>query len=204
MSTINGISQTSRLADYLDSTSNSNLDSKEIFKKLSIDVGGDGKTITEDQLNNYIKKTEDAKAAYSAQKTDEDTSGISDTELEGLKTLQKNWDKISNGGDKITYANISASGYKDTLTGMDEADTSSVDVESLQEDYNQSLQDINDYLMSSALKTSTSSSSGAKSLLNTLLTGTTDENDDSNADMIAKLVNLLEDFKSTSTIETEA
>ena len=200
---INGISQSNRLADYLNSTSNDNLDSKKIFNKLSIDVGNDGKTITKDQLDSYIKNAEEAKSAYKAKETDTDESGISDTELSGLKTLQKNWDDISEGGDKITYFNVSASGFKSTLTGMDEEDTSKVDVKSLKEDYQQSIQDINSYLMESALGTS-SNSSGAKSLLNTLLTGTTDENDDDNANLISKLVNIIEDYKSTSTIETEA
>jgi len=41
-------------------------------------------------------------------------------------------------------------------------------------------------------------------MLNTLLSGNTDENDDSNANLIATLTNLIANSKSTSTTEVEA
>lgn len=195
MSGINGIAQSNLLAGYLNSTSNSDLDAKNIFKKLSIDTGGGGKEINKEQLDSYIENIKTAKA----QKVD--NSGVSTEELNGLTKLQKDWDKISLGSDSITYSNISASGNKETLLAMDTADKPKVDIKKLKE----SETDINAYLVDSALKFSADDNGkSAKSLLNTLLTGTTDENDDSNADLIGKLVNIIEDYKKMSTIEEEA
>lgn len=197
MTTINGISKDNLLGNYLNSTSNKNLNAKEIFKELSIDVGGDGKNITKKQLDSYIEKVSQAKASKT------DTTTVSDEELNGLKTLQKNWDKIADGGDKISYANVSASGFKSTLSAMDSADKT-VDLSKFK---TTTKQDVDNYLMESALSFSTSSSSSKSNLqstLHTLLTGTSDENDDNNANSIAKIINQLADLKKTSTIETEA
>lgn len=195
MTTINGISKNNLLGNYLNSTSNKNLNAKEIFKELSIDVGGDGKTITKKQLDSYIEKVTEAKASKT------DTTTVSDEELNGLKTLQKNWDKAADGGDKITFSSVSAAGFKSTLTGMDSADkkvdTSKFTVTSKQ--------DIDNYLMNSALSFSVKDSeTDAKSMLKRLLTGSTDENDDFNANTIAKLTNMIESYKTKSTIEEEA
>lgn len=196
MTTINGISKDNLLGNYLNSTSNKNLNAKEIFKELSIDAGSDGKTITKEQLNSYIDKVTQEKDSKT------DTTTVSDEELAGLKTLQKNWDAVADGGDEITYSSVSASGFKSALTGMDSADKK-VDLSQFNVT---SKQDIDNYLMESALSFSTKSSSSSswQSTLNTLLTGTTDENDDSNANLIATLTNLIAESKKTSTIETEA
>lgn len=195
MTTINGISKNNLLGNYLNSTSNKNLNAKEIFKELSIDVGGDGKTITKKQLDSYVEKVTEAKASKT------DTTTVSDEELAGLKTLQKNWDKIADGGDKISFSNVSAAGFKSALTEMDSADKK-VDMSQFKVT---TKQDIDDYLMNSALSFSVKDSeTGAKSMLKRLLTGSTDENDDFNANTIAKLTNMIESYKTKSTIEEEA
>lgn len=195
MSTINGISKENLLGNYLNSTSNKKLNAKEIFKELSLDVGGDGKTIAKKDLDSYIEKVTEAKASKT------DTTTVSDEELTGLKTLQKNWDKISYGGDEISFSNVSASGFKSTLVEMDSADKK-VDLSKYKVT---SKQDIDDYLMNSALSFSVKDSeTGAKSMLKRLLSGTTDENDDFNANTIARLTNMIEGYKTKSTIETEA
>lgn len=179
------------LARYLDSTDSKDLNPKEIFKKLSIDVGSDGKTISKDQLDSYVKKAESGKIE------------ISDEELSALQDMQDSWDKISQGNDSITYADMSQN--KDILTSMAPEETETTDYEAAAK---QATADAYAYIMQSALGTSSSSgsSSTANSLLNTLLTGNTDENDDANADLIDKLTNLIAEFKSStkSTIETEA
>lgn len=201
MAEISNVSSKSHLASYLDSTSQKDLDTKTEFKKLSIDVGSDGKEISKEQLDKYVAKAEEAKKAYTNKKTEEDTSGISDKELAGLKDMQKNWDKISNGKDSITYADMSQN--KDMLTALDTPDKkSSVDVEALKKnEFN-----VNDYLTEAALNFSVdiNKTSGQKSLLQTLLTGNTDENDDSNSELIAKLTNMLEEIKNKPTVEEEA
>lgn len=195
MTTINGISKENLLGNYLNSTSNKKLDAKEIFKELSIDAGGDGKSITKKQLDSYVEKISQAKASKT------DTTTVSDEELAGLKTLQKNFNKAADGGDSITFSSVSAAGFKSTLLSMDAADKTT----DLSQFKVTSKQDINNYLMNSALSFSVKDSeTDAKSMLKTLLTGTTDENDDSNANMIAKLTNIIASYKTKSTIETEA
>lgn len=190
-STTNNTAKTTSLGSYLESTPKSELDTKEMFKKLSIDVGGDGKTITKDQLDNYITKAEKGKV------------NISDEELNSLQDLQDNWDNIAQGGDSITYANMSQN--KDILTSMaPEETTTTTDWKTLATD---STAQAYEYIVQSALGTSTGSTPSASSyssLLNTLLTGTTDKNDDANAELISKLTNLIAQSKNKSTIETEA
>ena len=187
-------SDTTSVGLYLNSTPSGKADAKSIFSNLSLDVGGDGKTITKDQLNSYVKKAQDGKIS------------IPKEELDALITLQKNWDKISTGGDKISYANVSASGNKSTLLSMVPTANSSKTVD-MSEDAAASMTKINNMLISSALGTSTNNSSPKDSysaMLKTLLSGTTDENDDSNANLIATLTNLIANSKSASTVETEA
>lgn len=201
MTNINSVGSSSLTASYLDSTPKAKVDPKKVFQELSIDMGGDGKAITKKQLDSYIAK---AKAAKSGK---EDTSGISDNELKGLETMQKNWDKISRGSNSITYSNMSSAANKSTLTSMDTADkTTTIDKSADAKEFTKT---INDYIVTSALNinpsTNTNSSNNAHSMLKTLLTGTTDENDDSNAELIAKLTNIIEDSKKAkSTVETEA
>lgn len=197
MSNINAVGSSSLLAGYLNSTDNAKLDPKKIFQELSIDAGGDGKNLSKKQLDSYITKVKAAKA----EKTD--TSGINDNELKGLETIQKNWDKISKGSDSITYSNMSSAANKSILTSMDTADkTTKIDKSADAKEFTKT---INDYIVTSALNTNTNSSNNAQSTLKTLLTGTTDENDDSNAELIAKLTNIIaESKKAKSTIETEA
>jgi len=181
------------LGNYLNSVSPDKADAKTIFSKLSIDVGGDGKSITKAQLTSYIDQAQNGKVS------------IPDEEMSALKTLQTNWDKVSDGGDSINYSNVSASGYTSTLQSMvPDNSKNTVDKSS---DFADSKTKIDNELISSALGTSISSSSSTNnysSMLKTLLTGTTDENDDSNAETIAKLTNLIANSKPTSTVETEA
>lgn len=177
---------------YFNSVPSEKANPKDIFRNLSLDVGGDGKSITKAQLDKYVDKAEDGKI------------NIPDKELSALQKLQDNWDKVADGGDKITYANVSASGFTDTLKSMiPDKESKTKDLSS---DFEDSKTKINNRLMSSALGSSvkSSSSNSYSSMLKTLLSGTTDENDDSNAEAIATLTNLIADSKSTSTTEVEA
>lgn len=92
---INGIdSQQSYVAQAQQSPSKPP-SSEDMFKKLSQDVGGDGKNITKDQLESYIKELE---SSYNSSK-DKGEWGF-------LKQLDSNWDKISGGNDSITADNL--------------------------------------------------------------------------------------------------
>lgn len=176
---------------YINSTSSDDLSAKTIFKELSIDMGGDGSSITEDQLNSYISSAESGKIS------------IGDNELNALKSIQSNWSTLSLGSDSISYSNMN--GSKDTLLSIAGDSTQSTTTSSV--NLTESSTDkVYSYLIESALGTSTSSTSSSsdssvKSLLNTLLSGTTDENDDANSELISQLTNLLS--KSTYTIELQ-
>jgi hypothetical protein len=187
-----GYSNRTSLGSYLNSVSTDKADAKTMFSKLSIDVGGDGKSITKDQLTSYLDKAKSG------------TVSIPDQEKTALQTLKDNWDKVADGGDKINYANVTSAGYTSTIKSM-VPDNSKTTVDK-SSDFADSKATIDNQLISSALGTSTSSSStnSYSSVLKTLLSGTTDENDDSNANLIATLTNLIANSKSTSTVETEA
>lgn len=166
---------------YIKSEPADNVDAKTLFKNLSVDVGGDGKTITKDQLDSYVKKAESGKIK------------LPDEEVGALKELQKNWDNISTNGDSISYADVSSSGGKDTLmsmvpTGEDKPDYMGIAKDATTKAY--------DKIVNAALNGSSNeeTTSGLKSLLNELLSGTTDENDDTNANMIDTLTNLISGY----------
>lgn len=185
------------LQRYLDSTDSSDVDTKTMFSKISIDLGGDGKSITKDQLDSYISSAENGDVS------------ISNDELTSLKTLQEDWDAIAGeDAEKMTYFDIAKSG-SEALTSLisEEEDTSAASslftatADATAAAYSKV---VNAALsgLSSDSSNSSSSSSGLSSLLNTLLTGNTDEHDDANADLIANLTNLL--AASNSTVEKEA
>ena len=206
MTDISSIQSPSLTSNYLDSTSNKDVNAKQVFTDLSIDVGSDGKNISKNQLDNYISKiqatkAQDAKDAAATKSAVVDTSGVSDAELKGLTTLQKNWTTVSQGSDTITYSNLSQN--KDILTSMDSPDkTNTIDLSQYTADRTKS---INESLIASALGTSTTATpAAATSMLQTLLTGTTDQNDDSNAELISALTNYIAGSQSQSTINTQA
>ncbi|MDD3437678.1 MAG: hypothetical protein PHC64_11055 [Candidatus Gastranaerophilales bacterium] len=179
------------LQRYLSTATADNADAKTIFNKLSIDMGSDGKEITKEQLDSYIEDAEEGKI------------NLSDEELDALTDLQENWKTISHDSDSITYANVAATGFKDTLLSVVPEVEEKPDLSSLVED---TTAKVYSYIMESALSSSTNedASSGLSSLLKTLLSGNTDENDESNANLIAELTNLLADYNANSTVDLEA
>lgn len=82
------------LLSYVNVFSKQDIKPEDIFKQLSLEMGGDGKTITKDQLDNYIGKAESGDISITKQK------------LHALKQIQKNWDTISNGEDSIDYGDM--------------------------------------------------------------------------------------------------
>lgn len=180
------------LKRYFDSTDSDKVDAKKIFNKLSIDVGSDTKKISKEQLDAYINKS------------DKGTISLSDNEKGALKEIQKNWNQISEGSDSISYFNVSSSGYSDTLKSMaptDEMSTATSDLSKLTADLT-----ANAYgsVVNAALGSNIGvdgSTSSLTTMLNSLLKGTTDENDDANANMIATLTNLIAGTTSTVDIK---
>lgn len=178
------------LGRYINSTDESKISAKKIFENLSIDMGGDGKTITKDELNNYIA---------SAQK---DTKKIPSEELTALKDLQANWDQISSGSDEIDYSDISANGFKsDLLSMVPETTSSTPDYKKMADDATAAAYGKVVNAALSGLSNNTDSKSSVQDALNALLKGTTDENDDKNADAIAQYINILAQNNRTSTVD---
>lgn len=183
------------LQRYLDSTDSSDVDTKTMFSKISIDLGGDGKSITKDQLDSYITSAKNGDVS------------ISKDELTSLKTLQEDWSDIAGeDANKMTYFDVakSGSGALSSLIPEEDSSSSSSDLIKATADSTVAAYSkvVNAALSGLSSSNSAESKSGLSSLLNTLLTGNTDEYDDTNADLIANLTNLL--AASNSTVEKEA
>lgn len=170
---------------YVSSNPNK-LTAAEMFKSVSELVGGNGSTITKDELNSYISSAE------------ENSGSGSSSVLSGLKTLQLNWDTISGGKDSISASNMSdytpllASIFSSSI--VSNASTSattdtSTEVSSTDKAYTT--------LIEGAVSKSTKSD--LTSLLKTLLIENSNENDNSND--IDKITSLLAAFNGTSSTD---
>jgi len=186
------------LQSYVTFQSKKDMTPEEIFKRLSIEMGGDGKTITKKQLDDYIGNAESGHLSVSKQK------------LEALKTIQKNWDMISGGEDSISYENLKgfpsllaatmAGGYETTEISDSPSALASA---------------IKDYLVGALGLESAENitKSDLNSYLNTFLDNkinadnldlASDTNIEANNEIIAILTNMIAAFDSTPTIEVAA
>lgn len=163
------------------------LTTEEMFRRLSVEMGGDGTTITKKQLDSYLEKAKSGDVKLSRQK------------LSALMQMQKNWDTISKGKDSITAADMK--GYEvllmatmvESFTAEDEAD--GID------DFKSELQNL--LLKNTGLSDiKDASDSQIKNYLNTLLSDTSD--DDTIGEAIDSLINVIADRQNVSTVEAEA
>ena len=195
MSGIQSISP-SLLKSYINYQSKKELTPKNMFQMLSLELGGDGETITKKQLNTYIESAKSGKIK------------ISKAELSALAMLQEKWDTISGGKDSITFGDMAS--YTTLLATIITSGISpSADIESSETSMSPA-EEIDAYLMNSALKSSTgdnttadSTTADATSLLKTLLSGTSGAKDDANSELIAALVNFIADSKSAPTVSAQ-
>lgn len=67
---------------------------QDMFKSLSFEMGGDGKTITKEQLSSYVRNAQNG------------TIKLNPTRLKALKKILENWDNISKDGKSITYTDL--------------------------------------------------------------------------------------------------
>lgn len=158
---------------------------EEMFKSLSLEMGGDGNTITKKQLDTYIAKAESGAIK------------VSNAKLKALKKLQEKWDDISKGKDSISFSdlkdfsmllvNIVVGGFQDS----EEEDSSKSD---LKEYAKQTL----------GISDDTSDKSDLEAHLKSLLAD--HSNDDSNSDLVDLLTNLIavHESNATNTISAEA
>ena len=163
----------------------------DMFQKLSKDVGGDGKTITKTQLEDYIASLKS------------DTSGTADKgKLGFLEQLDKNWDKVSNGKDSITSADLKAG--KSYLKPPSKTDSTSSLFSSLSDSVNAgsdgiTKDDLVSYLKSlfesTTSKDNSSTTDSTDSTNTTSSTDSTSSSDELKAEM-KLLTNLIVNFDS--------
>lgn len=165
------------LANYINFNGKHKLTVAEMFKRLSLEMGGDGSTITRKQLNEYIAKAESGSIKISKQK------------LSALKQIQKNWDTISKGEDSISAGSMKgfemllAATMMDSFEVVGDSEDSKDSSDSKSDAYklllkNLGLSDIKD-----------ATNSDLSTHLNTLLAD--DSNDDAIGDAIDSLINLM-------------
>lgn len=189
------------LQNYITCQDKKNLDPEKIFKRLSFEMGGDGKTITKEELDNYISDAESGNIHVDKQK------------LDALKMIQKDWDTISNGKDSITYADMEkyksllfqTMGGNFTVTEIDDSASSSHSSSSADEASSSINDAIFDYLTDYLNKSNKNeiTKSDLSSYLNDLITGDSNGSD-SNSELIAAVTNLISVTTSPSTVEAEA
>jgi len=165
-----------------------NINMEEIFKSLSLEMGGDGSKITKDQLNKYIDKAESGNIKVDKKK------------LNALKEIQKNWDAISKGEDNITYGD-----FKDFPTLLAATLAGEFTATEVQDSTASMTDAIFDYLADELGVSDKSqiTQSDLTSYLNDLITNASDEND-SNGELIDAVTNLIATYSTDSTVETEA
>lgn len=163
------------IKNYVNFQSKTQVTSEEMFKKLSIEMGGDGSSITKDQLNSYIEKADSGSFAVSKDK------------LDALKNIQKNWDKIAGEKDSIEAGDLTD--YSILLLKS----TSETTIESTNEKYGLPKADFFKYLMELLGNSEQGiTKNDLTAYLKSLIAGNSDEND--NGDEIAMMTNLIADF----------
>lgn len=179
------------LISYMESKDKDGLDMEKIFKRLSFEMGGDGKSITKNQLSDYIKNAESGLIAVDSAK------------LKALKTILNNWDTISNGSDSITYEDIKK--YSALLAATMDGEFTKTEIK----DKTPSLKnEILDYLKNYYKLGSKSeiSQPHLEKFLSDLLAQkgqSTNANSDIESDLIDTVTNMLASSAKTSTIEKE-
>lgn len=173
---------------YINFLGKKKMTTAEMFKRLSLEMGGDGNTITKKQLDDYIDKADSGSVKLSKHK------------LSALKTLQKNWGEISQGKDNISAGDMK--GFE-LLLAATMADIETDDSNSKTEESSDSESDLQKLLLKNLGLTDIRNvtNSDLSSHLNILLSDAS--NDDDIADAIDSLINLKASMSNSSTIEVK-
>lgn len=192
-------SSSSSASSLLSSSTKSqgSMSASDIFDKLTKDLGGDGKTITKSELEDYISTVKN------------DTTGKYDKgELGFLTQLDNNWDSISGGSDSITASQLEKGmSYlqpPDHNSNSQSSDlfTSLIDAIDSNDDGSLSLDELTKYLKS--LISSSESSDSATDTATTTTTSDASTTSTSDADLkkeikfISELVANFDDFSGGS------
>ena len=161
-------------------------------------MGGDGTSITKKQLDNYIKEAEKGDVT------------VSKSGMGALKSMQQNWDTISGGKDSITFADMKdyptllTMAFAGSFTMSVTPDNSSSDSSETSDEADSLKDKTTKSLNENSVVDGETPVTDLTSMLNNLLGGTTDTNDESNADLIGTLTNMIAASFSTSTVSVEA
>lgn len=168
------------------------LNLEEVFKELSYELGGDGKSIDKKALDEYVAKADSGDIKVDKHK------------LKALKDIQKHWDEISNGKDSITYDDIKdhATLLMQTLMG----DFTETEIPENEQSITDAIYDyLVDYLdldNKDEIK-----QSDLEQYLNDLVATSTEEDgvdSEANSELIGTLTNMIATYTPTSTVEAEA
>lgn len=174
------------LVTYMTYQGKDKIDMKEVFKRLSLEMGGDGETISKKQLDDYINKA------------DSGDIKVDSSKLKALKKIQQGWDNISGGKDSISYEDIEK--YPTLLAATLSGGFTVTEIQ----DSNEAMSDaIYDYL---AHKLGLSSKDEVtETHLNDYLKEliSTSQDSDTNNELIGALTNLIASSQKTTTVEKE-
>lgn len=171
------------IKSFINFFSKDKIDVKEIFKMLSMEMGGDGSEITKDQLSTYVKKIEAGEIKVSKKK------------MMLLKQMLKNWDKIAQGDDSITLDE-----FKKHLALLLSIIASDADSEEYQAKNSQNEKDeesedyLQELLNKLGLRIEELTSEALSEYLKTLLSDETSQNEEE----IAAVTNMMAEFETSS------
>ena len=162
---------------------------REIFQRLSYEMGGDGQKITKKQLDDYISKAES------------EIIKIDKNRLQALKRIQKDWDNISGGKNSITYNDME--GYEALLLATVVGTFTEIEIKEKEEEELSLIEEIYDFLKKS-LGLSEDEEVSKEDLveyLSKILSETSQ--DDLNTELVSTLTNIIAKYSENSTMEME-
>lgn len=165
------------------------LSSEDIFKRLSYEMGGDGKTITKKQLDDYIDKAEKGSV------------NVDSGKLKALKKIQNNWDNIAKGKDSITYDDMK--GHEALLFATVIGTFTKTDIDDEQQ--SKIVDEVYD-ILKSYYKVSDNAELKKEDLvkyLNNIISKSSEEDDDTNSEIVGTLVNMISSFDQEKTVDVE-
>lgn len=165
---------------------------QDMFKSLSFEMGGDGNSITKEQLSSYVRNAQNG------------TIKLNPTRLKALKKILENWDNISKDGKSITYADLQSMPmllFNAAVGDLTDSDKKKKSDEDKSEKF-----DLEKYLKEALNLTEDGeiSKSDLEAHLKTLLADTSENTSGTTSDLIDSMVNMLASFDSAPTVSAEA
>lgn len=165
------------------------LSSEDIFKRLSLEMGGDGKTITKKQLDDYIDKAEKGSIE------------IDSNRLNALKKIQQNWDNIAKGKDSINYDDMKGNEALLFATVVGTFTKTEINDEQQSKIIDEVYNLLKNHYKGSD-KTGLKKEDLVKYLKN-IISKSSGEDDDTNSEIVGTLVNMISSFDQKKSVDIE-